>query len=66
MFSLLLLASFLKPKAVIQLFVPGLLLVTSTLVCSYFYLFEQNWFFTIIYNDFLGRWYLAYAGGLFL
>jgi len=66
MFFLLLLASFLKPKAVIQLFIPGLLLATSTVICSYFYLFEQNWFFTIIYSDFLGFWYLAYVGGLFL
>lgn len=66
MFMLLLIASFLKPKAVIQLVVPGLLLAASTVICSYFYLFEQNWFFTIIYSDFLGLWYLAYVGGLFL
>jgi len=66
MFALLLLASFLKPRAVIQLFVPGLLLATSTAICSYFYLFEKNWFFTIIYSDFLGFWYLAYVGSLFL
>jgi len=66
MFSILLLVSFFKPKAMIQLFVPGLLLAISTLTCTYFYLFEQNWFFTIIYSDFLGFWYLAYIGGLFL
>ena len=66
MFFLLLLASFLKPKAVIQLFIPGLLLATSTITCSYFYLFEQNWLFTLIYSDFLGYWYLSYVGGLFL
>ncbi len=66
MFVLLLVASLMKPKAVIQLFVPGLLLASSTLVCSYLYLFEQNWFFTIVYNDFLGFWYLAYVVALFL
>jgi len=66
MFVILLLASFLKPKAAIQLFVPGLLLTSSTLICSYFYLFEQNWFFTIIYSDFLGFWYLAFVVVLFL
>ncbi len=66
MFSILLIISFMKPKAVIQLFLPGVVLTVSTLTCSYFYLFEQNWFFTIIYNDFLGFWYLAYIGGLFL
>ncbi|MDH5181301.1 MAG: hypothetical protein OEZ39_00650 [Gammaproteobacteria bacterium] len=66
MFTLLLLASFMKPGAVIQLFVPGLLLATSTIICTYFYLFKQNWFFSIIYSDYLGFWYLAYVGGLFL
>lgn len=66
MFLLLLLASFLKPRATVQLSVPGVLLATSTLVCSYFYLFQQNWFFTIIYNDFLGFWYLAYVLAVFL
>ena len=66
MFVLLLLASLMKPRAVIQLFVPGLLLATSTVICSYFYLFEQNWFFTIIYNDFLGFWYLVYVVAVFL
>ncbi len=66
MFAVLLFASFLKPKAIIQLFVPGLLLAVSTLICSYFYIFEQNWLFTIIYSDFIGFGYLAYVGGLFL
>lgn len=66
MFVFLLFASLMKPRAVIQLFVPGLLLAISTLVCSYFYLFQQNWFFTIIYNDFLGFWYLGYVLAVFL
>lgn len=66
LFTLLLATSFLKPQAVIQLFMPGLLLAASTLICSYFYLFEQNWFFTIIYNDFIGFGYLGYVVGLFL
>lgn len=65
-FLLLLLVSFLKPKAVAHLFLPGVLLVISTLICSYCYIFEQNWLFTIIYNDYLGYSYLAYIGVLFL
>lgn len=64
-FLLLLLVSFLKPKAIAHLFLPGVLLFVSTLICSYFYLFEQNWFFTIIYNDYLGFGYLAYVVLLF-
>ena len=42
----------------------GFMLV-STLVCSYFYIFNQNWFFTLIFNDFVGFGYLAYLLVLF-
>jgi len=59
-FVLVLIVVLLKPRALIQLFVPAILLMISTVICSYFYLFEQNWFFTIIYDDFLGWTYLAY------
>lgn len=65
-FVLLLLLSFLKPKAVSQLFVPGVLLSTATLLCSYFYIFEQNWLLAMIYNDYLGFVYLAYVFVVFL
>lgn len=64
-FMLLLLISLLKPKVVTHLFLPGILLLLSTTICSYFYLFEQNWFFTIIYNSYVGFGYLAYVGILF-
>lgn len=47
-FLFLLLISFLNPRAITHLCLPGLLLVSATLVCSYFYIFEQNWLFTII------------------
>jgi hypothetical protein len=59
-FLFLLFASFLKPLAVKHLFLPGSLMVVSTAVCSYFYMFEQNWFYTIIYNDYTGFGYVAY------
>jgi hypothetical protein len=64
-FLLLLLASIMKPLAVEHLFLPALLLLVSTLICSYFYLFEQNWFYTIIYNDYTGYGYLAYLAFVF-
>lgn len=57
---LLLLISVLKPKTIAHLFLPGILMIASTLICSYFYLFEQNWFFTIIYDDYTGIGFLAY------
>ncbi len=64
-FILLLGASFLQPKATVPLFLPGLLLLLSTLLCSCFYLFEQNWFYTILYNDYTGFGYLAYLLAVF-
>ncbi len=65
-FLFLLIASFLKPRAVKHLFLPAILLSISTIICSYFYIFEQNWLYTIIYNDYLGFGYLVYLGALFL
>ena len=64
-FLFLLLISFLKPKAITHLVLPAALLTLSTIICSYFYIFEQNWFFTIIYNTYLGWSYLAYVGLVF-
>ena len=59
-FVLLLLISFMKPVAISHLFLPGSLMLVSTLVCSYFYLFEQNWFYTILYNDYTGFSFIGY------
>jgi hypothetical protein len=59
-FIFMLLASFLKPLAIKHLFLPGGLMLSSTIICSYFYIFEQNWFYTIIYNDYTGFGYIAY------
>lgn len=49
-----------KPQACLQLFVPGILAATAALACSYFYIFEQNWLLTILFNDYLGFTYLVY------
>jgi hypothetical protein len=65
-FLLLVLVSFLKPQAITHLFLPGALLAIATLVCTYFYIFEQNWLLTIIYGDYLGLAYLAYLGIVFI
>lgn len=64
-FLFLLLASFLKPKATEHLFLPAILILISTVICSYFYIFEQNWFYTIIYNSYTGFGYMAYLGMVF-
>ncbi|WP_444996631.1 hypothetical protein [Aliikangiella sp. IMCC44359] len=65
-FIFLFVISFFKPKVIEHLFLPGGLLLISTLVCSYFYLFKQNWFYTIIYSDYIGFGYLAYLSIVFL
>jgi hypothetical protein len=65
-FLLLVLISFAKPQAIRHLFLPGILLFTATIVCSFFYLFEQNWLLTIIYNNYYGFAYLFFIFILFL
>lgn len=59
-FIFLLLISFLKPQATEHLFLPSSLMFLSSAICSYVYLFQQNWFYTILYNDYMGFGYLAY------
>lgn len=57
--------AFLKPRAAMQLYLPAVILVVSTVISSAVYLFGQNWFFTIVYNDYIGFGYLAYTAVLF-
>mgnify|MGYP000204815589 CR=1 FL=1 len=64
-FIFLLLASFIQPRALKQLFLPGALMLVSTVICSYFYLFEQNWFYTIIYGSYTGFAYVGYLALVF-
>jgi hypothetical protein len=47
------------------LLIPTALLLVSTLVCTYFYVFQQNWFYSIIFNDYAGWSYLGYVGVVF-
>jgi hypothetical protein len=65
MFFILSLVSLLKPKAVAHLFLPGMFLLVSTLAASAIYLFGQDWFYVILYNDYMGFAYLAYIGVIF-
>jgi len=65
-FLLLLIILYKKPQANLQITLVAGLLFVSVIISSYFYIFEQNWFFTIIYNDYIGFFYLAYIGALFL
>lgn len=65
MFGILLAVAVVKPKAVRHLYIPAILLLLSTIICSGLYIFGQNWFYTIIYNKYWGMWYLAYIGIVF-
>jgi len=62
-FLMLLALSVAKPSHVRQLFVPAILLGISAMIASGFYLLGQDWFFTLLYGDFVG-W--AYAIWLLL
>lgn len=65
MFLILLVVSLAKPKAIAHLFVPGVLLLTATILASAIYIFGQDWFYTILYNDYMGFGYLAYIAVIF-
>jgi len=62
---LLFMLSFLRPRAVDHLMFPAVLLALAVILSSYWYLFEQNWFFTIIYSDYFGFAYLGFLGFTF-
>lgn len=65
MFLILLLVSFVKPQAIAHLFLPGVLLFASTIAASAIYIFGQDWFYTIIYNNYMGFGYVAWVAVLF-
>ncbi len=65
MFLFLLLVSFTKPQAVAHLFLPGVLLLLATVISSCIYVFGQNWFYTILYSNYMGFAYLAYIAVIF-
>lgn len=46
-------------------FVPAMLMVASTIASSIIYVFGTNWFYTILFNDFLGVWYALWIGFIF-
>jgi hypothetical protein len=65
MFLILFVVSLAKPKAVVHLFFPALLLLLATIISTSIYLFGQDWFYTILYNDYMGFGYLVYIAVIF-
>ncbi|AJQ95016.1 hypothetical protein [Gynuella sunshinyii] len=64
-FITLLLVSLFKPRTMGHLLLPAGLLLLSTVIASMIYMFGQNWFYTILYNDYMGFGYLGYIGVIF-
>src|SRR5690606_29089956 len=60
LFALLSIALFLKPGARRHLLLPVALMLLATAICLYFYVFQQNWFFNILFMDYVGWSYGIY------
>ena len=63
---LLLLISLLKPRAIDHLFLPGVLLAVSLVVCTNMYIFQQDWLLIIINGAYMGFAYLVWLGAIFV
>ncbi|WP_353571520.1 hypothetical protein [Candidatus Albibeggiatoa sp. nov. BB20] len=66
LFLFILFISIVSTKAEKSLLLPTILLLISIIAASSMYLFGQDWFYTIIYNDYMGYSYLIYVGLIFL
>ncbi|MEM7226750.1 MAG: hypothetical protein AAF495_27510 [Pseudomonadota bacterium] len=65
-FAVLLAASYLRRDYGGALALPAWLLFASTAIACGVYLFGQNWFYTILFDDYVGYGYPAYLGLIFL
>ena len=63
-FALLLVAALIRPKASLQLLTAALVLLAAAGVTAYFYLFQQNWLHTLLFNDYVGMAYVGYLSGV--
>ena len=61
LFGIIFLMSVMKPESIKPLFVPSLLMMLSSIVLVYGYFFHQNWFFTLLFNDFMGVSFAIYT-----
>ena len=64
-FLLVFLLAFLRPKARFHLLLPAGLLLVSAILTMCFYIFGQNWFYTLILGSFWGLAYLVYMAIIF-
>ena len=59
-FALLGVTTLVRKKAGIQLVLPAAVLLGAAVIVGGLYLFEQDWFHTILFNDYVGFGYFAY------
>lgn len=64
-FLLVLGISFIQPGKQRHLMAPSVLLIMTTVACTAIYVFGQNWFHTIIFNNYTGYGYIAYMAVIF-
>lgn len=48
------------------LVLPASLLLVATVVSTGLYIFGQNWFYTVLFDNYVGYGYAVYIGGIFL
>ena len=65
-FLLLAFAALFKRKAGIHLIPAAIILLVAALVTAGFYLFNQNWFYTVLFDDYVGYGYDAYLAVAFV
>lgn len=64
-FALLLVAVFVKRQAGLHLLPSALVLLAAGAITAYFYLFNQNWLHSLVFNEYVGLAYIGYLAGAF-
>lgn len=66
LFLAVMLTAFLCRDRIRPLLVPTGLLLLATGFMSYSYIFMQDWLYTIVFNNYMGWYYLVYVGLVFI
>ena len=61
LFLLFATAPLIKPAATLQLLPVAVALLTTFVLCSWLYIFNQRWLHTVLFGDYLGWAYLAWV-----
>lgn len=61
-FALLAIAALARPKANLHLLPAAVILLVTSGVAAYLYLFNQDWLHTVVFSDYLGFGYVAWLG----